>query len=120
MVEYKVCLQGDDSKEYVISYADLRRKLNIDDRIDFILKRLLALEDEFVDSLELKAEQEILNLIKKNPNIRTGELTDYFTVANHFMHLAFWHAWDKLKESGRIIATSHGQGHHRTWKIKEV
>jgi len=117
---YKVRLHGDDGKEYIISYEELRPKLGIDDRIDFVFKRVLAIEDEFVYSLEPKAEQEILNLIKKNLDIRTSEITAHFRLSSHFMYLAFWHVWDKLQHSNRIVATSHGKEHQRTWNIKEA
>jgi len=119
-MEYKVRLQGDDGKEYVISYRDLRAKLGVDESIDFWTQRILKIEDEIVNSLEPKAQEQILKIIEENPNIRTGDLTDHFTVANRLMHLAFWHAWDKLQKSGEIVATSHGAGHHRTWNIKEA
>ena len=118
-MEYEIRVRAKDGKNYLISYSALREKLKIDDRIDYALERILEIEKEIDRSLEPKAQQEILKLIEENPNIRTGDLTDHFKGYSRFIHLAFWHAWNKLQESNQIVATSHGKGKHKTWNIRK-
>jgi len=115
---YKIRVQDENGKNYLISFDGLSRKLGVDRKIDYVLNRINKLHDEIVSILEPKAEQEILKLIREQPNIRTRNITRSFNMSSRSTYHAFWNVWNRLMDSDKIIGTSHGQGRNRTWRLK--
>ena len=126
MVEFKVVLRGSDGKDYVISYEMLRDRLGVDavrdylaGRIKTVFERLYAIEEHYVKHiLQPQMEVNILALLKDTPELRTGEISQK-SPNNRLDMCAWYHAFEKLEHEGKIVPTSHGQGHDRTWRVKE-
>lgn len=126
MSEYKVKLVGKDGKEYHGNFDWLRDELGINNvrdylagRIGTLFERLIELEEYHVNHiLQPEMEANILSLLKENPELKTREINQKSPNNRLEMH-AWYFAFKNLEQNGRIIPTSHGQGHNRTWRVKE-
>lgn len=117
-VEYNVRLQGSDGKEYIISYDSLKFKVGfyeLSSSIRDMHYEIMKLRDIIVKRLLVpEMEDFIVTILKENPNLKTRELNSKMPYET-LKQLAWYQAFDKLKDEGRIVGTSHGKGQNRTW-----
>ena len=120
MGQFKVRLQGDDEKEYVINYEGLRQALGfyqLTSDIKDIRDTVRNLRDLCIERLLVpEMEELILKVVEENPDIETRKLNEKRPY-DSWNQLAWYRAFDSLKEQKRILGTSQGRGKNRTWKI---
>lgn len=118
---FVVVLEEKETKQkYTISYEGLRRALKTDERIDYVFKRIIEIENALIKSLMSQARLDIIALIRKQPKMRTGEINKFCInrerfVYNAYYKDAYYKAFEELKTTGEIISKSHGRGKQRTW-----
>ena len=121
-MEYKVRLIGSDGKEYTITYEGLKEVLGIErlnGSIDFLYKKREQIEDVLLNNLLIpRMEKAIVNLVQDNPEIKTREINGKCPT-NYLEGYAWYKAFEKLENEKQILATSHGSGHDRTWRVNE-
>lgn len=119
-IEYNVRLQGSDGKDYIISYEGLKQKLGLcetDSSIRSIRREVNRFQEAFIENtLVPKMEDKIVTIIKENPEIQTRNLNRKMP-SKSMEQIAWYQAFNKLKDERRIIGTSHGRGQNRTWHL---
>jgi len=120
MGQFKVRLLGDNGEAYVITYEALRQKLGfykLTSDIEDIRDTVRKLKDLCIERLLIpEMEELILKVVEENPDIETRKLNEKRPY-DSWNQLAWYRAFDSLKEQKRILGTSQGHGKNRTWKI---
>lgn len=131
MAEKKVRLQDTDGVEYVISYEGLKQAMGIckalkeiaekfrwaENQRVVLFQRIDRLTNDIIDVETPRMKLKILSLLTDNPDMRTRQITEKTPWQNKILWGAFERAFKELQDEGEIIATSHGQGHNRTWRV---
>ena len=131
MPTYKIKLHGSDGKEYVTTYEDLKQELGIckalkeieekfrwaENQRLVLFQKIDRLTNDIIDVETPRMKLKILSLLKDNPDMRTRQITEKTPWRNKILWGAFQKAFKELQDEGEIIATSHGQGHNRTWRV---
>ena len=118
--------EGDATNRFKETFEAAKRDLGInelDHYKDILFKRLNDLEDALVEEIFVPIAKDIIKkYLKEKTDAKTREITDSFYGKNYsnFQFAAMHKAFNRLEKSGEIIATSHGRGKQRTWKLKEV
>ena len=126
MVEYKVRLQGDDGKDYVITFADLLQRLKAQmpfgERIGWngVTTRLRDDVDKIEECvrkeiLTPKLKQAIISFLKEHPDTETRVLNNQAYSLPSLERNAWYYAKEELEEEGKIVSTSQGRGKNRLW-----
>ena len=114
--------KGEGTNRFMETFEAAKRDLGIDALRDHVYQRLNNLEDSIIDDFYVPmAKQMIREFLKQNTDAKTSEVTDIFYINGHsqFLCSASHKAFSELQKSAEIIATSHGSGHQRTWRLKE-
>ena len=118
--------EGDSTNRFKETFDAAKRDLGInelDHYKDILFTRVNTLEDSLINEVFIPiAKGMIRNFLRENPDARTGQVTDNFYGKKHsqFLVNALDKAFSLLEQTGEIIATSHGKGKQRTWKLKEA
>jgi len=84
---------------------------------DILFQQIDRLTKDIIDVETPRMKLKILSLLKDNPDMRTRQITEKTPWKNKILWGAFERAFKELQDAGEIIATSHGQGHNRTWRV---
>jgi len=124
-VEYKVQLQGEDGKEYLITYGGLREKLDVPNPwnpvTEMLRKDLDNLCELVVNKLLLgEAKNNIINFLREHPKVETRILNRQGYMLDGLEYRAWYKAKQQLEQDGVIVSAKQGRGRNRLWMLKEA
>lgn len=131
MTTYKIRLFGSDGKEYFTTFDNMKQELGIckaleeiaqkfrwaENQRNILFQRVDRLTRDIIDLETPRMKLKILSLLIDNPDITTRQINKWTPWQNEILWGAFQRAFKELQDDGEIIATSHGQGHNRTWRV---
>ena len=118
--------EGDATNRFKETFEAAKRDLGINELERYknvLFTRINTLEDSLIDDIFIPLAKDIIkNFLMENPDARTSQITDSFYGKGYsnLLTIALNRAFNLLEQTGEIIATSHGRGKQRTWKLKEA